>query len=80
MIGSIFIKSIKIKTIFGCDKKVPLFDYKLKECIIIYYRGPPCLLQLHLGVVSRERFSGLELIKEYLKNRQVDEVSKKHIE
>lgn len=37
-------------------------------------RGPPCLLQLHLGVVSRERFSGLELIKEYLKNRQVDEV------
>ncbi|XP_061172893.1 WD repeat-containing and planar cell polarity effector protein fritz homolog [Saccostrea echinata] len=38
-----------------------------------FEKGPPCLLQLHLGVVSRERFSGLELIKEYLKNWQVDE-------
>ena len=29
---------------------------------------------LHLGVISRERLSGLELVKEYLKHKQEDEV------
>ncbi|KAK3092552.1 hypothetical protein FSP39_004357 [Pinctada imbricata] len=38
-----------------------------------FFRGPPNVLQFHLGAVSRERFSGFELVKEYLKHRQVDE-------
>jgi hypothetical protein len=29
---------------------------------------------LHLGVISRERLSGLELVKEYLKHKQEEEV------
>ena len=38
-----------------------------------YCRGPPALLLLHLGAVSRERFSAVELTKEYIKSRQTDE-------
>ena len=37
------------------------------------FRGPPALLLLHLGAVSRERFSAVELTKEYIKARQIDE-------
>ena len=40
---------------------------------VTYCRGPPALLLLHLGAVSRERFSAVELTKEYIKSRQTDE-------
>jgi len=32
------------------------------------------VLQMPLGVVSRERFSCVELIKEYIRAKQLDEV------
>ena len=54
-----------------------IYSAKINFDEILFFRGPPCLLQLKHGVVSRERFSALELIKEYLKNRQVDEVCHK---
>ncbi|KAJ8308997.1 hypothetical protein KUTeg_013871 [Tegillarca granosa] len=38
-----------------------------------FFKGPPTVLLLHLGVFSKERFSGLELIKEYIKHKQLDE-------
>lgn len=44
------------------------------DALFMYYeKGPPTVLLLHLGVFSKERFSGLELIKEYIKHKQLDE-------
>ena len=40
----------------------------------IYNRGPAAMLLLSLGVVSRERFSCLELVKEYIRHKQLFEV------
>ncbi|KAL5007966.1 hypothetical protein ScPMuIL_013547 [Solemya velum] len=36
-------------------------------------RGPPVLIQFYLGVVSQDRFSLVELGREYIKHRQIDE-------
>lgn len=44
------------------------------ELNFVLCRGPPVVFILHLGVISRERLSGLELVKEYLKHRQEEEV------
>jgi hypothetical protein len=48
-----------------------LFNKYTKQ--IFCYRGPPALLVLHLGAVSRQRLSTVELTREYLKHRQLDE-------
>ncbi|GFS16391.1 WD repeat-containing and planar cell polarity effector protein fritz homolog [Elysia marginata] len=42
-----------------------------------FSRGPVGLLQFHLGVRSKERFSCLELVREYIKHKQMDEGMKK---
>lgn len=72
-----FFKSqMSLKEIKWCQHDPDSVDWNgdYTDALFMHFeKGPPCLLQLHLGVVSRERFSGLELIKEYLKNRQVDE-------
>ncbi|XP_035826500.1 WD repeat-containing and planar cell polarity effector protein fritz homolog isoform X2 [Aplysia californica] len=38
-----------------------------------FNKGPAALLQFHLGVRTKDRFSCLELVKEYIRHRQVDE-------
>ena len=45
----------------------------MQAVMLCDFRGPPALLLLHLGAVSRERFSAVELTKEYIKTRQIDE-------
>ncbi|XP_050405480.1 WD repeat-containing and planar cell polarity effector protein fritz homolog isoform X1 [Patella vulgata] len=47
-------------------------DY-VDSLYFVFDKGPPLLLQFHLGVVSRERFSSSELVKEYIKFKQLDE-------
>ena len=39
------------------------------------HRGPAAVLLLSLGVVSRERFSCLEMVKEYIRHKQLFEVN-----
>ncbi|KAL3874609.1 hypothetical protein ACJMK2_037597 [Sinanodonta woodiana] len=41
--------------------------------VIVYDRGPLAVLMLPLGIISRERFSCLELVKEYIRQKQVEE-------
>ncbi|KAK3799185.1 hypothetical protein RRG08_054314 [Elysia crispata] len=40
---------------------------------LTFSRGPVALMQFHLGVRSQERFSCLELVREYIKHKQMDE-------
>lgn len=40
---------------------------------VVYDRGPAGVLTISLGVVSRERLSCLELIKEYIRSKQIEE-------
>ncbi|XP_052768455.1 WD repeat-containing and planar cell polarity effector protein fritz homolog isoform X2 [Mya arenaria] len=40
---------------------------------LIYDRGPVGVLLMPLGVVSRERFSCVELVKEYIRSKQLEE-------
>ncbi|XP_067680509.1 WD repeat-containing and planar cell polarity effector protein fritz homolog [Haliotis asinina] len=47
-------------------------DY-MDALFLTFDKGPPAVLLLHLGVVSRERLSPLELVREYLKHKQIDE-------
>ncbi|XP_052249458.1 WD repeat-containing and planar cell polarity effector protein fritz homolog isoform X3 [Dreissena polymorpha] len=40
---------------------------------VVFDKGPVGLLQMSLGLVSRERFSCVELVREYIRAKQVDE-------
>ncbi|CAG5127985.1 unnamed protein product, partial [Candidula unifasciata] len=40
---------------------------------IAFSRGPIGLMQFHLGVRSQDRFSCVDLVKEYIKHKQIDE-------
>ena len=55
-------------------------DQQPWSCYVSYacfdgYRGPAAMLLLSLGVVSKERFSCLELVKEYIRQKQLFEVN-----
>lgn len=75
-ISRLFRTSMSLKSMDWC-----LFDPQSSEYVTDYMdamfltfdRGPPALLLLHLGAVSRERLSPVELTKEYIKSRQIDE-------
>ncbi|KAK3608618.1 hypothetical protein CHS0354_042616 [Potamilus streckersoni] len=41
--------------------------------VIVFERGPLAMLMLPLGIISRERFSCLELVKEYIRQKQIEE-------
>ncbi|ESO86364.1 hypothetical protein LOTGIDRAFT_167175 [Lottia gigantea] len=47
-------------------------DY-VDSLFLSFDKGPPVLLQFHLGILSHERYSPSELVKEYIKHRQLDE-------
>ncbi|XP_076463402.1 WD repeat-containing and planar cell polarity effector protein fritz homolog [Babylonia areolata] len=75
-ISRLFRTSMSLKSMDWC-----LFDPQSSECVTDYMdamfltfdRGPPALLLLQLGVVSRERLSPGELTREYLKAGQLDQ-------
>ncbi|PVD26407.1 hypothetical protein C0Q70_14083 [Pomacea canaliculata] len=75
-ISCLFRTSVTLKNIEWC-----MFDAQSSEFVTDYIdamflsleKGPPALLLLHLGTMSRERFSAVELTKEYIKHRQIDE-------
>ncbi|XP_070182027.1 WD repeat-containing and planar cell polarity effector protein fritz homolog isoform X2 [Littorina saxatilis] len=75
-ISRLFRTSMSLKSIDWC-----MFDPQSSEYVTDYMdamfltfdRGPPALLMLHLGAVSRDRFSPVELTREYIKTKQVDE-------
>ena len=39
-----------------------------------YFRGPVVMLQFYLGVLTQGQMTPLSLVKQYVKNRQIDEV------
>ena len=43
--------------------------------LLVYNRGPLAVLKLYLGLVSTEGLSVLELIKEYIKHRQLNQAT-----
>ncbi|KAK7506998.1 hypothetical protein BaRGS_00001849 [Batillaria attramentaria] len=75
-ISRLFRTSVTLKSIDWCmfdpQSSENVTDY-MDAMFLTFEKGPPALLMLHLGAVSRERFSAVELTKEYIKHRQIDE-------
>ena len=41
---------------------------------VYYYRGPLCLLRIELGVLTNGRLGTVEMVSEYIKHEQAEEV------
>ncbi|CAG2235674.1 CPLANE5 [Mytilus edulis] len=75
-VGKFFKVPYTLKDIKWClyDPKSVEWNGDYTDAMYMHFdRGPPVVFILHLGVISRERLSGLELVKEYLKHRQEEE-------
>ncbi|XP_060067112.1 WD repeat-containing and planar cell polarity effector protein fritz homolog [Ylistrum balloti] len=75
-LGKLFRVPVTVKELCWCsfDPQSVEWSGDYTDAMFIHCdRGPPCLFLLHLGVVSRERFSCLELMKEYIKHNQIPE-------
>ena len=54
--------------------KVSDFILKIFIKCFVFYRGPLCLLRLELGVLTNGRLGSVELVSEYIKHEQAEEV------
>ena len=48
--------------------------WKFPLNVSVFYRGPLCLLRLELGVLTNGRLGTVELVSEYIKHEQAEEV------
>uniref|UniRef100_A0A0B7ABG9 WD repeat-containing and planar cell polarity effector protein fritz homolog n=1 Tax=Arion vulgaris TaxID=1028688 RepID=A0A0B7ABG9_9EUPU len=75
-LGKFFRTSVTLREIEWCPFSPFSSDFMtsyMDALFLSFSRGPIGLLQFHLGVRSQERFSCLEIIKEYIKHKQIDE-------
>ncbi|XP_059161065.1 WD repeat-containing and planar cell polarity effector protein fritz homolog [Physella acuta] len=75
-ISKFFRTSVTLREIEWCPFSPHSSEFmtsNMDALFLSFSRGPVGLLQFHLGVRSRERFSCLELVKEYVKHKQIDE-------
>ncbi|XP_041351633.1 WD repeat-containing and planar cell polarity effector protein fritz homolog [Gigantopelta aegis] len=54
---------------YGSDSTTGYSD----SLFLLYDKGPPVLLLFHLGMMGSERLSPLQLVREYIKYKQIDE-------
>ncbi|CAL1527562.1 unnamed protein product [Lymnaea stagnalis] len=75
-VSKFFRTSVTLRQIEWCPFSPHSSEFmttSMDAVFLSFSRGPVGLLQFHLGVRSRERFSALEMVKEYVKYKQIDE-------
>ncbi|KAI8744499.1 WD repeat-containing and planar cell polarity effector protein fritz [Biomphalaria glabrata] len=75
-ISKFFKTSVTLRQISWCPfspQSSEMMSTSMEAAFLSFSRGPVGLAQFHIGVRSKERFSTLEIVKEYIKNKQIDE-------
>ncbi|XP_064600125.1 WD repeat-containing and planar cell polarity effector protein fritz homolog [Liolophura sinensis] len=72
-LGTFFRSPVTLTHMQWCPFRTEVNSNSTDSLVLSFERGPVSVLQFSLGVLSQERFSAVELIKEYIKHKQFDE-------